>query len=69
MTGDARAEIARLRASGQSWRAVAHTLNQAGIPTPTGRGSWWPQTVMRHADQRARSDWSAYIARYRQRIR
>ena len=63
---EARAEIARLSAEGYGASTIARSLNARGIPTPTGRGQWWPETVRRHHDPQA---WAAYIRRYRHRRR
>lgn len=64
---DARVEINRLRAAGYGPTAIARSLNARGIPTPTGRGGWWPQTVRRHVDP---APWAAYIrTKYRPRQR
>lgn len=61
---DARPAIRQLRASGMTSQQIATALNQAGIPTASGRGKWWPQTVDRHEDPDA---WASYIRRYRYR--
>ena len=61
------AEIVRLRAAGYGATAVARSLNSRGVPTPTGRGQWWPETVRRHADPTVRLRWNRYIADYRAR--
>ena len=73
LTGDltaprvqARAEISRLQASGYSATQIARSLNRRAIPTPTGRGQWWPETVKRHVNP---EPWARYIARYRARAR
>lgn len=66
-TINARAEIARLRASGTSTAGIARSLNARGVPTPSGRGRWWPETVLRHGDMMRRQQWAAYMARYRVR--
>ncbi len=58
----ARPVIAGLRAEGNSWAAIARTLNAGGVPTPTGRGRWWGESVHRHADPEA---WAAYMRHYR----
>lgn len=63
---DARAEIARMRAAGYGPTVIARTLNARGVATPTGRGVWWPETVKRHVDERAR--WAEYMRGYRRRI-
>jgi len=67
MRVDARAEIVRLRASGLGASEVARSLNRRGVPTPTGRGRWWPETVKRHADPVHAARWRLYIADYRAR--
>jgi DNA invertase Pin-like site-specific DNA recombinase len=36
--------IYRMRAAGESWTGIADTLNQAGVPSPTGR-YWTVQTL------------------------
>lgn len=61
---DARDEIARLRLRGYSWHKIADSLNARQIPTPSGRGVWWPSSAQHHADP---SGWRAYIAAYRRR--
>jgi hypothetical protein len=63
------AEIGRLRAAGYGTTAIARSLNSRGIPTPSGRGQWWPDTVRRHADPIARARWAHYVAGYRQGLR
>lgn len=65
-TVQARPQIVELRAAGQSWSSVARTLNARGVPTPTGRGMWWPESVRRHVDP---APWRDYIRRYRIRTR
>lgn len=46
LTPDAVAgRIAALRASGESFRAIAATLNDENIPTAHGGSQWWPSTV------------------------
>jgi hypothetical protein len=60
----ARGEIARLRAAGLGWKAIARDLNDRQVPTPSGRGRWWPESVRRHYEPGA---WSAYMRAYRQR--
>jgi hypothetical protein len=62
VTIEARAEIARLHADGHGPTAIARSLNARGIPTPTGRGRWYPETVQRHHDPAA---WREYMRRYR----
>ena len=66
---NAAAEISRLTAAGYGATAVARSLNSRGIPTPTGRGRWHPETVRRHADPITRRRWAAYMRRYRDRDR
>lgn len=61
----ARAEIVRLQAGGYGPTEIARTLNVRGVPTPTGRGIWWPETVKRHVDGAA---WAAYMRSYRGRV-
>lgn len=68
-TVNARAEIGRLRASGLGAAEIARSLNRRGVATPSGRGSWWPETVRRHADPRVAAQWRDYMARYRARRR
>lgn len=46
----ARAAIAQLRDDGATWSTIARTLNGRGVPTPSGRGRWYPETARRHAD-------------------
>ena len=60
----ARPEIVRLRAAGYGHTEIARTLNRAGVPTPSGRGQWWPDTVRRHVDP---GPWRDDIRRYRAR--
>lgn len=61
------AEIVRLRAQGHGPTAIARSLNTRAVPTPSGRGRWYPETVTRHADPAARARWASYIAGYRAR--
>lgn len=58
----ARPVIAGLRAEGATWAGIARTLNARGVPTPTGRGRWWGESVARHANPDA---WAAYMRHYR----
>lgn len=58
----ARAEIVRLQAEGYGLAKIARSLNTRQVPTPSGRGQWWPDTVRRHVDP---GPWAAYIRRYR----
>lgn len=60
----ARAEIARMLAAGVGPTAIAESLNTRGVPTPSGRGRWRPETVLRHHDP---ARWSEYMRRYRAR--
>lgn len=62
---EARAVIAQLRADGLGSVEIARTLNRRAIPTPSGRGRWWPETVRRHVDP---GPWRDYIRRYRLRV-
>jgi hypothetical protein len=57
-------EIGRLRGQGLGWTAVARSLNARGIPTPSGRGQWWPSSAMRHTSPH-RDAWAAYMRAYR----
>lgn len=66
---NAAAEISRLTAAGYGATAVARSLNSRGIPTPSGRGRWHPETVRRHADPITRRRWAAYMRGYRDRDR
>lgn len=65
---NAAAEIHRMWAAGYGDAVVARSLNARSVPTPSGRGRWWPETVRRHADPVARARWNAYIHRYRHRV-
>jgi len=58
----ARAEIVRLRGEGYGLTEVARSLNARGIPTPSGRGHWWPDSVRRHVEP---GPWAEYVRRYR----
>jgi hypothetical protein len=58
----ARAEIVRLQAAGYNATAIARSLNRRAVPTPSGRGRWWPETVKRHVNP---EPWRRYIAQYR----
>lgn len=66
---DARAEIARLRAAGLTAADTARSLNRRGIPTPSGRGQWWPATVQYHGYPGYKARRDAYIAARRARER
>jgi Recombinase len=55
-------EILRLRAQGFGPSAIARSLNRRGVPTPSGRGRWHPDTVKRHIDP---GPWREYMRRYR----
>jgi hypothetical protein len=61
---EARPTIAALRAEGLGPTAIARTLNTQGISTPSGRGRWYPETVLRHVDP---GPWNAYMREYRRR--
>ena len=63
---EARSEIVRLKSAGYGPSEIARSLNARAVPTPTGRGRWWPDTVKRHIDP---APWRAYIRRYRLRQR
>ncbi|WP_176711811.1 helix-turn-helix domain-containing protein [Streptomyces sp. DI166] len=45
---EVRKRIAAERAGGRSWRAIAATLNEAGVPG-VGGGRWWSSSVARAA--------------------
>jgi hypothetical protein len=62
----ARPVIGQLRAAGLGWSSVARRLNATGVPTPSGRGRWYSETVMRHADPERHA---AYMRDYRARRR
>lgn len=66
---EARAEIGRLVSLGYGPTAIAASLNRRGISTPSGRGRWYPNTVYRFADARARAAHAAYMREYRRRGR
>ena len=63
---DARPTIAALRATGLGPTAIARHLNSHGINTPSGRGRWYPETVIRHENP---DRWNAYMREYRRRLR
>ena len=63
----ARAEISRLRAAGYGAAETARSLNRRGVPTPSGRGRWHPETVRRHADPAVAAQWRDYMRGYRTR--
>jgi hypothetical protein len=58
--------IGQLRAAGLGWSNIARQLNTNGISTPTGRGRWYPETVMRTLDPERHA---AYMRDYRARRR
>lgn len=62
---DARAEISRLAAAGYGAAAIARSLNNRAIPTPSGHGRWHPETVKRHGDPVSRARYNAYMRGYR----
>jgi Recombinase len=62
---EARAEIARLKAEGYGPTAIARSLNARRVPTASGRGMWYPDTVRRSLEP---AKWAAYIRRYRARF-
>jgi hypothetical protein len=57
-------EITRMVDNGYGYIAIARSLNARGVPTPTGRGQWWPSSARRHVD---RMGWADYMRRYRAR--
>jgi hypothetical protein len=59
-------EIARMSADGYGPTAIALSLNARGVPTPSGRGQWWPATVYRHGNPQARAAWAGYVRSYKQ---
>ncbi len=59
-------DIARLRADGHGVTAIARWLNDNGVPTASGRGLWYPETVHRRL-HRARH--AAYMRDWRHGIR
>lgn len=61
---EARPTIAALRAEGLGPTAIARQLNATGVSTPSGRGRWYPETVIRHMDP---GRWNAYMREYRRR--
>lgn len=60
---EAAAEIQRMLAAGYRHTSIARSLNARAVPTPTGRGQWWPASVRRHVEP---GPWAAYVRRYRQ---
>ena len=62
----ARAEIVRLQSEGYGPTHIARSLNARAIPTPSGRGRWYPESVQRHVNPQP---WARQIARYRARRR
>jgi hypothetical protein len=60
---EARAEIGRMLAAGYGHTTIARSLNARAVPTPTGRGQWWPASVRRHVEP---GPWADYVRRYRQ---
>jgi Recombinase len=64
---EALARIAELTTAGYGPSAIARRLNADGIPTPSGRGRWHPETVIRHRDPTYRQRNAGYMQRYRQR--
>ena len=59
----ARVIIARLSAEGMGPTAIARHLNATGVPTPSGRGRWYCETVHRHGA--GREGWATYMRNYR----
>ncbi len=66
---DPRPMITALRAQGYGPSAIARHFNATGLPTPSGRGRWHPETVARHADPAYRARNAAYMRTYRARHR
>lgn len=66
---DGRRLIAGLKADGYGPTAIARHLNAIGASTPSGRGRWWPETVIRHADPGYPLRNAAYMRSYRARRR
>lgn len=60
----ARDRMLELRAEGMGLRRIARQLTVEGVPTPSGRGQWWPASVARTID---RDRWNAYMRGYRRR--
>lgn len=58
-----------MRGAGYGPTVIARSLNRRGVPTPSGRGRWWPETVKRYGDPGAAEAWRRYIADYRARQR
>jgi Recombinase len=46
-------EIRRMSAAGYGRPTIAATLNRRGVPTASGRGRWWPETVHAVLDDNA----------------
>lgn len=61
---DYRDVIPALVKAGYSDRLIAATLNAHGIPTPSGRGQWWPASVQHTRDP---GGWAAYMRGYKHR--
>ena len=66
---DGRRLIAGLKADGYGPTAIARHLNTIGASTPSGRGHWHPETVIRHSDPTYPSRNAAYMRAYRIRQR
>jgi hypothetical protein len=58
--------IAALYAQGHGPTVIARRLNADRVPTPSGRGHWYPETVHRHMHPDA---WNAYMRDYLRRRR
>lgn len=63
---DARATIYGLHADGVGWTEIARRLNAGGVPTPSGRGQWYPTSVYRHTA--GRLGWNQYMRAHRSRL-
>jgi hypothetical protein len=66
-TVDAHVEISRMLDDGYSRAEIARSLNARSIPTPSGRGRWWPSSVWRGGTTQGREEWAAYMRRYKHR--
>lgn len=66
---DGRAMIPALRAAGYGPVAIARHLNAIGAATPSGRGRWHCETVIRHGDPGYPARNREYMRGYRARRR
>lgn len=62
----AKEQIGELRERGYSYTDIARSLNQRRVPTPSGRGQWWRDSVQRHYDAHSAEKWKMSVRRYRQ---